>query len=142
MNCRRNGVRPEPELPGTAEPASARGVSAEEMGILNVDQFPKPAGFGVERSTSNSGSTLLAEYEVPERAIGRLREASLSLESNGRGQISVSGVQYGPFDGAIDITLPLEPAVLTPGSKVRVLFNSTDGSSTTAQSTLTVGEIS
>jgi hypothetical protein len=112
------------------------------MQVGAVDQLPKPAGFGVEGSTSNSTSVLLAEYEVPERGIGRLREASISLESNGKGSISVSGVEFGPFTGAIDVTLPLEPAVLTPGSRVRVLINSTDGAPTTAQTTLTVGEIS
>jgi hypothetical protein len=117
-------------------------VSVEEMQVPAVDQLPTPAGFGVERSTSSTSSVVLAEYEVPANALGRLREASLSLEANGAGTISVSGVQFGSFDGALDITLPLEPAVLTPGSKVRVLFNSTDGSSTTAQSTLTVGEVS
>jgi hypothetical protein len=142
MNCRRNGVRPKPEQAGAAEPAGARAVSVEEMQVPAADQLPQPAGFGVEASTSNSGSTLLAEYEVPANALGRLREASLSLESNGAGTVSVSGVQYGSFSGPVDITLPLEPAVLTPGSKVRVLFNSTDGSSTTGQSTLTVGEVS
>jgi hypothetical protein len=112
------------------------------MQVPAVDQLPKPAGFGVESSTSNSGSTLLAEYEVPANALGRLQEASLSLEGNGAGTISVSGVQYGSFTGALDVTLPLEPAVLTPGSKVRVLFNSTDGAPTKARTTLTVGEIS
>jgi len=142
MNCRRNGIRPEPEQAGELEPAGARAVSAEEMQIPAVDELPKPAGFGVEGSTSSTSSTLLAEYEVPPRAIGRLQEASLSLESNGRGSISVSGVQFGPFTGALDITVPLDPAVLTPGSLVRVFHESTDSNSTTSRTTLSVGEIS
>jgi len=142
MNCRRNGVRPEPEQSGELEPAGARAVSSEEVQIPAVDQLPKPAGFGVEGSTSSTSSTLLAEYEVPPRAIGRLQEASLSLASNGKGSISVSGVQYGPFSGALDITIPLDPAVLTPGSLVRVFHESTDSNSTTSRTTLSVGEIS
>jgi len=141
MNCRRNGVRPAPEQAGELEPASARAVSVEEMQIPAVDEFPKPAGFGAEASTSNSSSTLLAEYEVPERAIARLREVSLSLASNGKGSITLDGEQFGPFSGAVDITLPLDPAVLTPGSLVRVFHQSTDSKSTTSRATLTVGEI-
>jgi len=142
MNCRRSGVRPEPEQAGELEPAGARAVAVEEMQVGAVDEVPKPAGFGVEGSTSQQSSVLLAEYEVPERAIARLQEASLSLGSNGRGSISVSGVQFGPFTGAIDITVPLDPAVLTPGSLVRVFHESTDGNSTTSRTTLSVGEIS
>jgi len=142
MNCRRHGIRPQPEQAGELEPAGARAVSSEEMQIPAVDELPKPAGFGVEGSTSSTSSTLLAEYEVPPRAIARLQEASLSLEGNGRGSISVSGVQYGPFTGALDITIPLDPAVLTPGSLVRVFHESTDSNSTTSRTTLSVGEIS
>lgn len=112
------------------------------MQIPAVDEFAKPAGFGVEAITSNSSSTLLAEYEVPENSIARLREVSLSLSSNGQGSITLDGEQFGPFTGAVDITLPLDPAVLTAGSLVRVFHQSTDGSSTTSRTTLTVGEIS
>jgi len=82
MNCRRNGVRPEPEQSGELEAAGARAVSSEEMQIPAVDELPKPAGFGVEGSTSNSTSTLLAEYEVPPRAISLVRVFHESTDSN------------------------------------------------------------
>jgi hypothetical protein len=121
---------------------SARAVSAEEMQVPAVDQLPQPAGFGEEGATSSTSSVLLAEYEVPANAIARLREASISLQSNGKGSISVNGVQYGEFTGAVDVTLPLDPAALTPGSLVRVHHQSTDGTATTTRTTLTVGEIS
>jgi hypothetical protein len=78
---------------------------------------------------------------VPRNGLARLREVSIALESNGQGSITVAGTEFGPFSGAVDVTLPLDPSVLTQGYQVRVFHQSTDGSTTTTRTTLSVGEI-
>lgn len=139
--ARRRVDRPA-ESPGASQQeARARGVSVEEGFVADVDELPTPAGFGVESSTSTQSSQLLASYEVPAGTLARLREVSLTLEGNGQGRISVAGTEYGPFTGSVALTVPLEPGVLTQGYQVRVHFQSTDGASTTARSTLSVLEV-
>jgi len=141
MNCRRSGLRP-PAEPSRARPEpAASGVSVEEGFASDVDRLAKPAGFGTEASTSAQSFSLVDEYVVPAKSLARLREASVSLESNGEAKVSVSGTTYGPFSGATDFTIPLDPGVLTEGALVRVHHRSTDGNSTTTKATLVVLEV-
>lgn len=107
----------------------------------DVDELPQPAGFGTEVSTSAQSFTLVDEYTAPPQTLARLREASLSLESNGEARVSVGGVVYGPYTGATDISIPLDPAVLTEGYQVRVFHQSTDGNSTTTKAQLVSLEV-
>jgi len=141
MNCRRSGVRPSPEAPGELEPASARGVSVEERPVPDVDQLGKPAGFGTEASTSSGSFVELGSYEVPEGSLARVRSASVSIESNGEAIVGVGGVSFGPFTGAVDVEIPLEPSVLVEGGLVRVLHKSTDGASTTTKAIVVASEV-
>lgn len=134
-------VRPRPDSPGSLEPSAARGVAVEEGLVPDVDRLPTPAGFGTEASRSTQSFGLLDEYEVPAGSVAHLREASLSIESNGEAKISVAGTTYGPYTGSLDISVPLDPAILTPGSKVRVHHQSTDGNSTTTRAQLSVLEV-
>lgn len=134
-------VRPEPSIARQPEPSSARGVAVEETFVPDVDELPKPAGFGTEASTSAQSFSEVDEYTVPAGALARLREASLSLESNGEARLSVGGTVYGPYTGATDISIPLDPCVLTEGYQVRVFHQSTDGNSTTTKAQLVVGEV-
>jgi hypothetical protein len=141
MNCRRSGVRPAPDSPGPAEPFTARGVSVEEGLAPDVDVLPQPAGFGEEASTSQQSFQEIAQYTVPAKSLSRLREASLSIESNGEAKVTVSGTTYGPYTGATDVSVPLDPAVLTEGHQVRVFHQSTDGNSTTTLAQLVTLEV-
>jgi len=131
MNCRRNGIRP-PALETPAQPsAAAAGVSVEEAFVPDVDELPQPAGFGSEVSTSAQSSELVDEYVVPAQTLAEVTEVAVSLEANGQARLSVSGVSYGPYTGATDVTVDLSGSQLTAGSRVRVFHQSTDGNSTT-----------
>jgi hypothetical protein len=116
-------------------------VSVEESFVADVDERPQPAGFGTEASTSAQSFSEVASYTVPSQTLARLREATLSIESNGEARVSVGGVVYGPYTGAVDVSIPLDPAVLTEGYQVRVFHQSTDGNSTTTKAQLVVLEV-
>jgi hypothetical protein len=116
-------------------------VSVEESFQPDVDTLPIPGGFGTEASTSSTTLVLLDSYTVDAGDLARLRSASLSLESNGEAQVTVAGAEYGPYTGASDIEIPLEPSVLTAGYQVRVHHRSTDGNSTTTKAQLVLGEV-
>jgi hypothetical protein len=141
MNCRRSGVRPDADT-GRAEPSAvARGVSVEETFQPDVDRLPLPGGFGTESSTSSTSFELVDSFVVDAGELAELREAALSVESNGEAKLSVAGTEFGPYTGSLDISIPLEPAVLTAGYQVRAFHRSTDGSSTTTRAQLTLGEV-
>jgi hypothetical protein len=141
MNCRRSGVRPSPESPGQLEPASARGVSVEETAVRDVDQLGQPAGFGTEAATAATTFEEVDSYSVGPSDLARIRSASLSIESNGEALVGVDGTTFGPFTGAVDVDVPLDPSVLTEGGLVRVLHRSTDGNSTTTRALVVVSEV-
>lgn len=141
MNCRRSGVRPTAETDASEPPAVPRGVSVEEGFVPDVDQLPKPAGFGTEASTSSTSFQLLDTYTVPGGSLAKLGEASLSIASNGEAKIGVAGTEFGPFTGAVDITVGLAPSTLTKGYQVKVFHRSTDGASTTTRALVSVGEV-
>jgi len=141
MNCRRSGVRAPTTTAGAQDGLTARGVAVEEGLIPDVDELPLPAGFGEEVETSDTNTQVVASYEPPENSIARLGEVSVSIESNGEAAIHTGGTTWGPWTGAVDVTVPLEPAVLLPGYDVRVTGSSTDGNSTTIRTTLSTGEL-
>lgn len=120
---------------------SASSVPVEESVIREVDELPQPAGFGTEASTSQQSSVLIESYQVPQESLTEITEVALSIQDNGQATISVSGVSYGPYTGPVDITAPLEGSRLTPGSRVRVFHQSTDGSSTTTLAQLVALEV-
>jgi len=141
MNCRRSGLRPDATADRTEPSDVARGVSVEETFQADVDVLPLPGGFGTEASTSSSSFVLVDSYEVDAGEIAELQEASLSIASNGEAKVSVAGTEYGPFSGGVDVSVPLEPGVLTAGYQVRAFHRSTDGNSTTTRALLSVGEV-
>lgn len=141
LQARRGGVRPAAGSDAPQDSTAARGVSVEETFLADVDTLPQPAGFGVESSTSQQSFQLVDEYEVPALTLARLRELSLSIESNGEAKVSVAGVTYGPYTGATDVSVPLDPAILTEGHLIRVHHQSTDGTSTTTQAQVVVLEV-
>lgn len=138
---RRAGVRPSGLEDRDSGGISASAVPVEEGLVSDPDTLPKPAGFGTEASTSSGSFVLLDEYEVDELTLARLREISMSIESNGAAKASVAGTTYGPYTGAVDVSIPLDPGVLTEGYKVRVFHRSTDGTSTSTLGQLSVLEV-
>lgn len=141
MNCRRSDVRPDAAVGPSSPSAVARGVSVEESFQPDVDELPTPGGFGTEASTSSTSMVLLDSYTVDAGDLARLGSASLSIQANGEAQVSVGGTEYGPYTGATDIEIPLEPSVLTAGYQVRVHHRSTNGNSTTTKAQLVLGEV-
>ena len=138
---RRSGVRPATERNGAQPSTAAAGVSAEEGFASDVDLFPKPAGFGTEATTSDQASVLIDEYVVPPRTVAEVTEVALSVASNGQARVSVSGVTYGPYTGAADVTVPLDGSQLTEGDRVRVFHQSTDGTETSTLAQLVALEV-
>jgi hypothetical protein len=132
MNCRRSGVRPSPESDGRPESPLSRAVSVEEGAVPDVDRLRQPAGFVSSTSTTSTSPVLVDSYEVPDQTTAVLREVSLSLDSEGVGRVHVAGETFGPISGPVDLTLPLDPAVLTPGYQVTVTVLANSGNSTTA----------
>jgi len=141
MNCRRSGVRAPAATAGTQDGLTARGVTVEEGIVPEVDELPLPAGFGEELDTSDTNTQVVARYEPPANSIARLGEVSVSVESNGEAAIHAAGTTWGPWTGAVDVTVPLDPAILLPGYDVRVTGSSTDGTETTIRTTLSTGEV-
>lgn len=128
---RRVGVRPEARQDGTQDRAMARGVSVEEGFLADVDTLPRPAGFGTETSTSQQSTQEIDEYVVPDKTVAEVVEVALSIESNGQARVSAPNVTYGPYTGSLDVEVPLQGSRLTPGDRIRVFHQSTDGTSTT-----------
>lgn len=143
-NSRRDGPRtprpvPEGDSPQDADLASA--VSVDEGVLRDVDTLPRPAGFGETVETASQDFQVSQEYVVPEDTIAYLREASFSVPSNAEVILSLAGLTLGPFSQEDDLTIPLDPGQLPPGSKVRILARSTDGSAVTARAVLVVLEV-
>ena len=104
----RVGVSPRPPV-GRNGSAAASDVSVEEAVVRNVDELPRPAGFGTEASTSQQSSVQIAEYVVPAGSLAEITEVALSLEANGQATVAVSGVSFGPYSGAIDVAVNRDP---------------------------------
>jgi len=138
---RRRQVRRTVAESSTPDPPSGSSVPVEEGLLADPDTLPNPAGFGTEASRSAQTFDVLDEYTVPDGHVARLQELSVSIESNGEAKVSVAGTTYGPFTGAVDVSVPLEDAVLTPGYQIRVHHQSTDGTSTTTRATAVVAEV-
>jgi hypothetical protein len=126
----RVGVSPRPPV-GRNGSQAASDVSVEEAVVRDVDELPRPAGFGTQASTSQQSSVEIDEYVVPAGCLAEITEVALSLEGNGQATVAVSGVSYGPYDGAIDVSVPLQGSRLAAGDRVRVVHQSTDGLETT-----------
>lgn len=122
--------------------SSGAAFSPVDEGLF-ADQsvLPRPAGFGTEASTSSTSFQLIDEYSVPADSVGRLSELSISIQSNGEAKVSVSGTTFGPFTGALDVTIPLTNSTLTEGYDIRAFHRSTDGNSTTTRATTVVLEV-
>lgn len=127
---------------GTAEDALsprrlARGETTEEA----PGEPGEPAGFGTEASTSQTDDVDLDSYTVPAGRTARVIECAVSVESNGEASVHLNGTTYGPFTGAVDVSLPFDGAFLLPGNSIKVTHESTDGASTTTKATVTVQEV-
>lgn len=138
---RRSGVRASPLSDTSQDGTVARGVSVEETFQPDVDELPRPAGFGTEASTSAQSFSVVDEYSVPPKTLAYVREVSASVESNGEVILGVPGTNFGPFTGQTDVAVPLDPGVLTEGDTIRVLHQSTDGTTTTTQAQVVVLEV-
>lgn len=141
---RRQDRRSPAEVPAEGSPPEsgvARFESVQEDMSIEADRLPQPAGFGLEASRSAQSKATLAEYVVPGNTIARVREVSLSLESNSEALVSIGGIRYGPYTGATDISLPLDPGVLLPGDRIEVKHQSTDGNSQTTKASAVVLEV-
>jgi hypothetical protein len=140
MNCRRSGVRPSPESDGRPESPLSRAVSVEEGAVPDVDRLRQPAGFVSSTSTSSTSPVLVDSYTVPDQTTALLREVSLSVDGEGLGRVHVAGETFGPISGPVDLTLPLDPAILTPGYQVVATLESQSGNTTSATASLVVLE--
>lgn len=132
---------PYPDVSSDGDALTARSVAVEEGLMSEADLLPRPAGFGTEASRSAQSFAVLDSYEVPQGTLAHLREASLSIESNGEALVTVGGIVYGPYTGAVDITVPLDPAILPEGYDVVVKHQSTDGASTTTKAQVVALEV-
>lgn len=141
LRTRRTALRPGTEATASEPSQAAQTTSVEDDLVFSQEVLPRPAGFGTEASTAVQSMQLLDEYQVPPGTAGRLREVALSIESNGEAKVSVSGTIYGPFTGAVDFSIPLDDAVLSPGYEIRVFHQSTDGNTTTTKATAVVLEV-
>lgn len=145
MVSRRRNDRPPirtREGSGTAEDALSPRRLALDEAVEEAQGTPgEPAGFGTEASTSSTSDVELDTYRVPTGRTARLVEASLSIESNGEATVHVAGLEFGPFTGSIDVTLPFDRAHLTEGDSVKVTHESTDGASTTTRAAVTAREV-
>jgi len=140
MNCRRSGVRPSPESDGRPESPLSRAVSVEEGAVPDVDRLRQPAGFVSSVGTTFQSPIEIDSYTVPDQTTALLREVSLSVDGEGLGRIHVAGETFGPIGGPVDLTLPLDPAILTPGYQVVMTIESRLGNSTSATGSLVVLE--
>lgn len=130
-----------PDVSEDGQTASARFEAVEEGLIAEADTLPRPAGFGTEASRSAQSFATIDEYVVPDGHIAHIREASLSIESNGEALVNVGGVQYGSYTGAVDMAVPLDPGILPPGGRVVIKHQSTDGASTTTKAQVVALEV-
>jgi hypothetical protein len=137
----RRGERPRAVSRAGQPDSQAADIPVEEGIIENVDRLPKPDGFGTEASRSAQSFAVIDDYIVPAGHVARIREAALSIESNGEAFISINGTRFGPFTGAGDVSVPLDPGILPPGYRVSAVHQSTDGNSTTTQAQLVVLEV-
>lgn len=127
---------------GLAEDAlSPRRLALDEATEEAPGEPGEPAGFGTEATTSATSDVVLDEYEVPEGRTARLVEVALSLEGNGEATVHVTGIEFGPFTGQVDVTLPFDRAFLLPGQGVKVTHESTDGANTTTRASATLREV-
>lgn len=123
------------------EALSARRLALDEQ-VEEARGTPgEPAGFGTEASTSNTDDVELDSYRVPDGRTARLVEAALSIESNGEASVHVNGRTWGPFTGAVDVSLEFDRAFLPEGADLLVTHESTDGNSTTTKASVTVREV-
>lgn len=127
---------------GTAEDTvSPRRLARGEVTEEAPGEPGEPAGFGTEASTTAATDEELDSYRVPEGRTARVVDCSLSIEDNGEATVHLNGTAYGPFTGAVDVSLPFDGAFLTPGSTIKVTHESTDGVSTTTKASVTVQEV-
>jgi len=130
-----------PDVSGSPESGVARFESVQEGLAVETDTVPRPAGFGEEASRATQSFATIDDYVVPDSTVAVLREVSLSIESNGEALANVGGIQYGPFTGATDVAIPVDPGRLTGGDRIEIKHQSTDGSSTTTQAQVVVLEV-
>lgn len=143
-HSRRSGRRraaDRPDRPADTASAVARLASVEEDRAVEADAVPRPAGFGEEVSRSAQSFATIDDYVVPPGTLAHIREVALSIEGNGEALANVAGVQFGPFTGASDVAIPVDPGRLTPGDRIEIKHQSTDGASTTTQAQVVVLEV-
>lgn len=132
---------PYPDVDEDGDVAEARLQPVQEGCGLEADRAPQPAGFGTEASTATQSFSVVDEYQVDPNGVAHVREIALSVESNGEVLANVAGVQYGPYTGSLDISIPLDPGLLTGGGRIVVKHQSTDGTSTTTRAQAAVLEV-
>lgn len=102
----------------------------EVLGLGEGTEF-EPLVDGNEASRSTQSFATLASVTVPADRYGLLDEVSANIDSNGEVRFAIPGEDTFSFTGSIDVALPLNGAILLPGSTVELLHQSTDGNSST-----------
>lgn len=124
-----------------ADAALPAGLQVDEaLGLGQGTEFA-PVARGNEASRSAQSFTELTSWTVPANRYGLLVDVSASIASNGEVRIAVAGSDPIDYTGELDISLPFDGAVLLPGSTVRILHQSTDGSSATNRGSITGKEV-
>lgn len=136
--ARERARRDDPEGgPASEAFASTIGQSDADIPLRSV-QEGEPAGFGSESNTASQAFELLDETEIPAGRQGELVEASLAIAGNGEAFVALRGIEYGPYTGAVEASIPFGNAALVEGDSVRVLHRSTDGEPTTTRAQVTL----
>lgn len=125
--------------PAGVTPPRGIDLADEPLGGSDSEEF-ELAGAGGQASTSSSTFQVVAEYEVPRDERALLVEMSASTESNGQVRLAANGVTFGPFSGAVDVSIPGDRGHLYT-RRVVVEHKSTDGASVQTQATIIAQEV-
>jgi hypothetical protein len=126
--------------PTGAPPRTGLEQADEPLGGPADPEF-EPFGAGVEDSTSQQTPQVLLDVEPDRDQTLILDEVAVSLAANGQAEVTLNGRSWGPYTGATDVSIPFNGAVQPYTGRVRILFQSTDGNSTTARAQVTGREV-
>jgi hypothetical protein len=135
------GVREQGQSQPAGEPPTDPLLADDEVTGDRVSIVGQPAVRGAEASRSAQSFAELVSYEVGRGQAALLVEVAASIDGNGEVRMSLPYSDPVRFTGSIDVSLPLDGAVLGSGATVSVSHQSTDGNSATNRATITVKEV-
>jgi len=133
-------ARSQPQRPTAGPLPAGLGTFDEILGDTTTQEY-RPVFEGNEASRSAQTFAELTRLDVPDGSVVLLDEVMVSPDSNGEIIVSVQGEDPVSWSGAIDVNLPFGGALLYGGQRVRVLHQSTDGSSATNRAAITGREV-